>query len=73
MTKERNKRTKLSKRLLIDALVWNCPFYVRDGAFSRCHDIATDTDSNCVKDKCTMVSEIFKTMEKIDKGEIEVF
>lgn len=73
MTKESRKRTKLSKRLLIDALVWNCPFYVKDGVFSRCHNIATDTYSNCVKEGCTMVSSIFKTMEKIDKGEIEVF
>ena len=66
------KRTKISKALLIDALVWNCPFYVKDGVFSRCSNL-DGTYSTCVKDKCSMVSDIFKTMVKIDNGEITVY
>jgi hypothetical protein len=66
------KRTKISKALLIDALVWNCPFYERDGIFSCCNNL-DGTHSNCVKGQCAMVSDIFKTMEKIDNGEIIVF
>lgn len=72
MKKCENKRVKLNKSLLIDALVWNCPYYTHDGVFSRCNNM-DGTYSNCVKEKCSMVGNIFKTMEKIGKGEIIVF
>ena len=72
MTTPKPKRTKISRSLLVDALVWNCPMYIRDGCSSRCNNL-DGTYSNCVKDKCSQVSDIFKTMAKIDAGEIEVF
>ena len=46
--------------------------YTRNG-FASCCDNLDGTYSNCVKDKCSQVSDIFKTMVKIDAGEIEVF
>jgi hypothetical protein len=72
MTTAKPKRTKISRKLLVDALVWNCPFYTRDGFVSRCNNM-DGTYSNCVKDQCSQVNDIFKTMAKIDAGEIEVF
>lgn len=71
-TQTKPKRTKISRQLLVDALVWNCPRYTRQGAFSAC-DHFDGTYSNCVKDKCSQVFDIFKTMVKIDNGEIEVY
>lgn len=64
--------TKITRQLLIDALVWNCPFYTKDGALSRCANL-DGTYSNCVKGQCSQVSDIFSTMVKIQNGEIEVF
>lgn len=72
MNKSDKKRTKLNKALLVDALVWNCPRYVRDGAFSRCSNF-DGTYTNCVKDKCSQVTDIFRTMIKIDNKEIIVY
>ena len=72
MATAKPKRTKISRNLLVDALVWNCPRYYNNG-FSSCCDNMDGTYSNCVKDKCSQVSDIFKTMTKIDAGEIEVF
>ena len=69
---DKPKRTKISRRLLIDALVWNCPRYTRSGAFSTC-DQLDGTFSNCVKDQCSQVFDIFRTMVRIDNGEIEVY
>ena len=63
---------KITRQRLIDALVWNCPFYTRNG-FASCCDNLDGTYSNCVKDKCSQVSDIFKTMGEIERGEIEVF
>ena len=71
MATAKPKRTKISRQLLVDALVWNCPRYTRSGAFSACNHF-DGTYSNCVKDKCSQVFDIFKTMAKIDAGEIEV-
>lgn len=65
------RRTKISRQLLTDALVWNCPRYTKQGAFSACDNL-DGTYSNCVKDKCSQVFDIFKTMARIDNGEIEV-
>ena len=67
-----NGKTKISKKLLIDALVWNCPRYSREGPCSCCIDL-DGTRSNCVKDQCSQVFDIFKTMVKIDEGEIYVY
>ena len=72
MATAKPKRTKISRQLLVDALVWNCPMYTRNG-FASCCDNLDGTYSNCVKGKCSHVSDIFKTMVKIDAGEIEVF
>ena len=66
------KRTKISKKLLVDALVYNCPRYTRQGAFACCDNL-DGTLSNCVKEQCSYVSDIFKTMVKIDNGDIVVF
>lgn len=63
---------KITRQLLTDALVWNCPQYTRDGALSRCNNL-DGTYSNCVKGQCSRVSDIFSTMVKIKNGEIEVF
>lgn len=66
--------TKITRQLLIDALVWNCPFYKKDGVLSRCYNL-DGTYSNCVgkSGQCSMVSDFFSTMVKIKNGEIEVF
>ena len=72
MATAKPKRTKISRQLLVDALVWNCPRYARDGFASCCNNL-DGTYSNCVKDKCSQVFDIFQTMAKIDAGEIEVF
>lgn len=39
--------TKITRQLLIDALVWNCPLYIKDGVLSRCANL-DGTYSNCV-------------------------
>lgn len=67
-----NGKTKISKRLLIDALVWHCPRYSREGPCSCCID-SDGTRSNCVKERCSQVFDIFRTMVKIDEGEIYVY
>lgn len=72
MATAKPKRTKISRQLLVDALVWNCPMCTRNGFVSYC-DNMDGTYSNCVKDRCSQVFDIFKTMAKIDAGEIEVF
>ena len=72
MATAKPKRTKISRQLLVDALAWNCPRYTRNG-FASCCDNLDGTYCNCVKDKCSQVFDIFKTMAKIDAGEIEVF
>lgn len=68
----KTKTIKITRQLLIDALVWNCPLYKKDGALSRCNNL-DGTYSNCVKGQCSRVSDIFSTMVKIKNGEIEVF
>lgn len=62
---------RISKKLLIDSLVWNCHNYVRDGVFSRCEQGGVRT--NCVREKCSRVNNIFKTMQEIQYGNIVVF
>jgi hypothetical protein len=37
MASAKPKRTKISRQLLVDALVWNCHRYTRSGAFSACN------------------------------------
>lgn len=66
--------TKITRQLLIDALVWNCPLYKKDGVVSRCYNL-DGTYSNCVgkSSQCSQVSDIFSTMVKIKNEEIEVF
>ena len=72
MKKTTSKAVKITRQRLIDALVWNCPRYTREGAFSAC-DNFDGTRSNCVKELCSQVSDIFKTMAKIEKNEIIVY
>ena len=50
MATAKPKRTKISRQLLVDALVWNCPRYTRDG-FASCCDNLDGTYSNCVKNE----------------------
>lgn len=67
------KKLNIIKReTLIDALVWNCPYYTRDGIFSCCQDLFGN-QTNCTKETCSRVSNIFKTMAQIEKNEIIVF
>lgn len=72
MAKKVQGAVKITRQRLIDALVWNCPRYTRNG-FASCCDNLDGTYSNCVKDKCSQVFDIFKTIAKIGAGEIEVF
>jgi len=66
------KNIKITRERLVDALVWNCPRYTRDGVLSACDNL-DGTKSNCVKGSCSHVSDIFSTMAKIDAGEIVVY
>ena len=74
MAKKQQNVVKITRQLLTDALVWNCPRYVRDGACSRC-DNFDGTYTNCVGKcgQCSQVTDIFKTMVKIQNGEITVW
>jgi hypothetical protein len=67
------KRVLLKRDVLIDALVWNCPRYLRDGVASCCVSLVDGSQSNCVKERCSQVFNIFKTMEQIENKEIIVF
>ena len=69
----KGKRVLLKRALLIDALVWNCPRYSREGVFSCCISLTDGSRSNCVKEKCSRVFNIFKTMAQIENKEIYVF
>ena len=60
----------IAKQDLIDALVYHCPFYVHNGAFSYCSMNGDRT--NCVSDKCTQVTDFFNTLAKLRKKEIEI-
>jgi len=66
------KVVKITMQRLVDALVWNCPQYTRDGAFSACNN-GDGTKSNCVKEKCSHVHNIFRTMADIQEGKIVVY
>ena len=62
---------RITRELLTDALVWNCPRYTRDGISSKC-DNWDGTYTNCVKGHCSRVGDIFRTMRQIKDGEIYV-
>ena len=59
--------------VLIDAIVWNCPRYSRDGFASCCVSLTDGSRSNCVRERCSQVFDIFRTMARIENGEIIVF
>lgn len=64
-------RAKLPyKQEWIDALVWTCPYYIRDGAFSRC---ANGTSCKGKQALCTHVTDVLNAYVKIKNKEIEVF
>ena len=67
-------KVKITRELLAKALTWHCPFYTRDGVFSRC-DTGDGHPTNCSgpAQLCTHVTDIFQTMVKIEKGEITVW
>ena len=67
------KRVLLKKDVLIDALVWNCPRYSRDGVASCCVSLVDGSQSNCVKEHCSQVFNIVKTMAQIENKEIIVW
>ena len=71
MENNRRKPTRITRKLLIDSLVWNCHNYVRDGISSRCEQGGVRT--NCVREKCSRVNDIFRTMQEIQDGSIVVF
>lgn len=56
------------------ALAWHCPYYTRQG-FASCCDTGDGHPTNCSgpAQLCTRVTDIFQTMAKIQKGEIEVY
>ena len=74
MAKKIASSVRITRQLLIDALVWHCPRYTREGVCSRCDNL-DGTFSNCVgkAGQCSQVFDIFRTMVKIQNGEIEVF
>ncbi len=72
MATAKPKRTRITRQLLTDALVYNCPRYYHNG-FASCCENMDGTYSNCVKDHCSQVSDIFRTMQKIADGEVEVW
>ncbi len=67
------KTYHIKRSVLIDALVWNCPRYSRDGVLSCCLSLTGGSSSNCVKEQCSRVADIFRTMAKIENEEIIVF
>ena len=67
------KRVLIKRDVLIDALVWNCPRYSRDGLASCCVSLTDGSRSNCVGEHCSRVFDIFKTMAQIENKEIYVF
>lgn len=68
----KGKRVLLKRGLLIDALVWNCPRYTREGVLSCCLHL-DGTRTNCNKELCSRVFDIFKTMTQIENKEIIVW
>lgn len=74
MAKKTSAHARITRQLLTDALVYNCPRYTRDGFASRCSNL-DGTFSNCTGKSggCSYVSDIFQTMQKIADGEIEVW
>lgn len=60
----------IAKQDIIDALVYNCPFYVVNGFASYCSMRGDRT--NCVKANCTQVTDFFKILAKLRKKELEV-
>lgn len=67
------KRLQIKRDVLIDALVWNCPRYSRDGFASCCVSLTDGSRSNCTKERCSRVFDIFRSMARIENGEIIVF
>lgn len=64
-------RVKLPcKQEWIDALVWTCPMYIRDGAFSRC---ASGTNCKGKAALCSHVTDVLRAYARIKNKEIEVF
>ena len=72
MAKKKQRKT-IRPESLVDALVWHCPRYSRDGIFSCCIDPGDGSRSNCVKGYCSRVFDIFKTIAQIENKEITVF
>lgn len=70
---KKKKISPLKRDILIDALVWNCPLYSRDGIASCCVSLIDGSRSNCVKERCSRVFDIFKTMAQIENKEIIVW
>ena len=67
-------KVKITRDLLAKALTWHCPYYTRQG-FASCCDTGDGHPTNCSgpAQLCTRVTDIFKTMTLIQKGEIEVW
>ena len=65
---------RITRELLAKALTWHCPFYTRDGVASRCDD-GDGHPTNCggAAMLCTRITDVFRTMVKIQNGEIEVY
>lgn len=70
MESKKKRPLKLSRQLLIDALVYNCHSYEGDGFCSHCSQ--GGVRSNCVKENCSRVGDIFRTMQEIADGKISV-
>jgi hypothetical protein len=66
-------KVKITRDLLAKALTYHCPFYTREGVFSCCNQGGRRTNCGGAAMLCTHVTDIFRTMAKIAKGELEVY
>lgn len=68
MEKNKPKRTKITKDLVIGALTLRCPHRRGHGVSIHCGD---DHPTNCNPRQCVWTTDFFKAMQKIADGEID--
>ena len=72
-----HNRVKITRDLLTKALVWECPRYTRGGGTKTPPHACSSFDgtfTNCPGSAglCAQVTDVFRTMVRISKGEIDV-
>ena len=70
-------RVKITRDLIVKALVWHCPRYTRQGSKGEPSHSCSNFDgtfTNCpgTVGLCSLVGDFFKTMVQIRNGEIDV-